>query len=511
MNYRHILSGCIGLLLLASCKPSSDVPAQFEQLEVEASLFPDYKNVVVPPNIAPMNFLVEDSAATAFVVELKGGGNTSVKAGAGEDGKVLIDSIAWRQLLQENKGAKVMVGIYAQHGDSWVKYREHFLEVAEDDIDSYLNYRLIEPGYELFRQLGLYQRNTTNWDVQPIYENNRVYDEKDNHCVNCHNFKNHGTKDMLFHVRANHGGTIIIRDGKPSKVQVKDSTILTAGVYPSWHPTEDLVAFSTNKTGQTFHVYHKEKIEVMDEASDLLLYDVAKNEVSHIFRTRDNMETFPCWSPDGKSLYYCNADISHVVDLSQVDSLVTLQLVQKYDSVCYDLMKLDFDPSTRRFGEPQMVVDAASQHKSITVPRVSPDGRYVLYTLGDYGQFHIWHKSSDLWVKDLQNDTCYALTEANSPDIESYHAWSSNGRWIAFSTRRDDGNYTRPYFAYFDRHGKAHKAFMLPQEDPEKNILLLKSYNVPEFTNEPIHINMDELVDCIYHTDGEKAKYVKRQ
>ena len=166
-------------MLLASCKPSSDVPAQFEQLEVEASLFPDYKNVVVPPNIAPMNFLVEDSAATAFVVELKGGGSTSVKAGAGEDGKVLIDSIAWRQLLQENKGAKVMVGIYAQHGDSWVKYREHFLEVAEDDIDSYLNYRLIEPGYELFRQLGLYQRNTTNWDVQPIYENNRVYDVND--------------------------------------------------------------------------------------------------------------------------------------------------------------------------------------------------------------------------------------------------------------------------------------------------------------------------------------------
>ena len=46
------------------------------------------------------------------------------------------------------------------------------------------------------------------------------------------------------------------------KVQMKDSTIITAGVYPSWHPQENLIAFSTNKTGQAFHLYHPEKIEV---------------------------------------------------------------------------------------------------------------------------------------------------------------------------------------------------------------------------------------------------------
>ena len=148
-----------------------------------------------------------------------------------------------------------------------------------------------------------------------------------------------------------------------------------------------------------------------------------------------------------------------------------------------------------------------SEGQSISVPRVSPDGRYILYTLGDYGQFHIWHKSSDLWVKDLQTDECYPLTEANSPDVDSFHSWSSNSRWFAFSSRRMDENYTRLFIAYFDKDGKAHKPFVIPQEDPEWNILLLKSYNVPELSRDAVSISMQDLHHCIYETEGENAVY----
>ena len=192
------------------------------------------------------------------------------------------------------------------------------------------------------------------------------------------------------------------------------------------------------------------------------------------------------------------------------DSLITSYILSHFDSIYYDLMKVKFDVGNRTFSEPQMAVAASALHKSITVPRVSPDGRYVLYTLGDYGQFHIWHKSSDLWVKDLEKDSCYALSEANSEEAESYHSWSSNGRWIVFSSRRDDGNYTRPYIAYFDKNGTAHKAFLLPQEDPGANVLLLKSYNVPEFTKDRVNVNADSLRDCVYKTTGINTKYIQK-
>ena len=495
------------ILTVACSRPTAMVPETFEEAGRPASIFPDYTNVVIPPNIAPLNFMLKDTALTAVVASFQGKGDPLV-VGGGEDAKVEIDTTCWRSLLQENRGGDIRVSLYARQGDRWLHYPDYTLTVAEEDIDGYLSYRLIEPGYELYRQLGLYQRNLTNWNERIIYENNRKYSDKDNHCINCHNYQNYGTDNMLFHVRAGHGGTIIVHNGEARKVLIKDSTIITSGVYPSWHPTERLVAFSTNKTGQTFHLYHAEKVEVLDETSDLLLYDAEKNEVSHILRTRDQLETFPCWAPDGRRLYYCCADLRRRMDTNVSDSLLLMAVVTKHDSLYYDLYSVDFDPATRRFGTPRMEVDAAVHRKSLSVPRVSPDGRYVLYTQGNYGQFHIWHISADLWVKDLERDTCYALSAANSPDPDSFHSWSSNGRWIAFSSRRMDKNYTRPFIAYFDKNGQAHKAFAMPQRDPEYNQLLLKSYNVPELTREEVKISPEALRDCIYNTDGDLAKYL---
>ncbi len=493
-------------ILIVGCKPKAELPSQFKESNTEAEIYPDYKDVVVPPNIAPLNFICRDSAAVAYVAHLKGN-DQEILAAASEDGIIRLDSTEWRRLLSRSKGSDVSVDIYGKRPDGWVHFKPYKISVAEEDIDAFISYRLIEPGYELYRQLGIYQRDLTTFDEKPIYENNRQYNNGENHCINCHNYRMGSTESMLFHVRSNHGGTIIVQDGKAHKIQLKDSTIISSGVYPSWHPTENLVAFSTNKTGQAFHVYYPEKLEVLDEKSDLLLYDVTKNEVSHIFRTADDMETFPCWSPDGRMLYYCSAKRNYLLDPSLPDSLIARRLLSKFDSIRYNLMSIPFDPATRSFGKPQMVVNAASEGKSISVPRVSPDGRYVLYTKGDYGQFHIWHKSSDLWVKDLQTDSCYALSEANSPDVDSFHSWSSNSRWFVFSSRRMDENYTRLFIAYFDKDGKAHKPFVIPQEDPEWNILLLKSYNVPELSRDAVSISMQDLHHCIYETEGENAVY----
>ena len=504
---RHILYIIyFSLFIVFGCKPKAEVPSQFTEADTIPCIYPDYVDVIVPPNIAPLNFIVRDSLATAYVAQLQGGGK-EVLAAAAENGIIKMDTTEWRALLTANKGSDITIDIYAERSDGWVHFKPYKISVAEEPIDAFLSYRLIEPGYELYRQLGIYQRNLTTFEEVAVYENNREYSDGNNHCVNCHNYRMGSTESMLFHVRSNHGGTIIVQDGKAHKIQLKDSTILTSGVYPSWHPTENLVAFSTNKTGQAFHLYYPEALEVMDERSDLLLYDVTKNEVSHIIRTYADLETFPCWAPDGRTLYYCTTNINPLLNPSLPDTLTTQQLLLKFDSIRYNLMSIPFEPKTRSFGRPKLEINAAAEEKSISVPRVSPDGRYILYTKGDYGQFHIWHKSSDLWVKDLQTDSCYALTEANSPDVESFHSWSSNGRWFVFSSRRMDGNYTRPFIAYFDKQGRAHKAFVIPQEDPEWNILLLKSYNVPELSRDAVRISMQDLHQCIYETEGENAIY----
>ena len=506
MNHTKLISLFLTVTLLVACKPKAVVPEQYSEVPQTANIYPDYVGVTVPPNIAPLNFMVRDSLATAYVAQLQGG-DAQLLAAAGEDGIVQMDSTEWRQLLTASRGADVTVTIYAKRPDGWVRFSPHVISVAEEPIDAFLSYRLIEPGYEVYRQMGLYQRNLTTFEQTPIYENNRMYDDDENHCVNCHNYRSGSTRDMLFHVRASHGGTVIVQDGKAHKVQIKDSTLLASAVYPSWHPRENLIAFSTNVTGQIFHVYHQEKIEVLDKGSDLLLYDVSANEISHVLRTSDDYETFPCWSPDGSTLYYCNAPMGHIVPSSLSDSIRNMLLTSRYADIRYNLMSIPFDAKTRRFGQPRLEVDAVSDSMSISVPRVSPDGRFVLYTRGSYGNFHIWHTSSDLWVKDLERDSCYALSEANSPDVDSFHSWSSNGRWFAVSSRRMDSNYTRIFLAYFDKEGRARKAFVLPQEDPEMNYLLLRSYNVPELTRDAVSISRRDLSECVLQTDGEPCTY----
>ncbi len=79
---------------------------------------------------------------------------------------------------------------------------------------------------------------------------------------------------------------------------------------------------------------------------------------------------------------------------------------------------------------------------------------------------------------------------------------------MVFSSRRDDGSYTRPYIAYFDRNAQGHRAFLLPQEDPEQHLLLMKSYNVPELTRDAVSLSAEEVKDIVYDDNSvQKVVY----
>jgi hypothetical protein len=103
----------------------------------------------------------------------------------------------------------------------------------------------------------------------------------------------------------------------------------------------------------------------------------------------------------------------------------------------------------------------------------------------DYGNFPVFQPGSDLYLLDTSSGKCDKLP-VNSDRCESWHCWSSNGRWFVFSSKRRDGLFAKPHFSYFDAGGKAHKPFVLPQRDPDFYESFLMTYNVPELTSEPI-------------------------
>ena len=82
----------------------------------------------------------------------------------------------------------------------------------------------------------------------------------------------------------------------------------------------------------------------------------------------------------------------------------------------------------------------------------------------------------------------------NSNDVDSYHSWSSNGRWFVFTSKRTDGLCARPFIAYFDENGQASRPFLLPQKDPRFYDSFLNNYNVPELVSGPVVSHRNRLL-----------------
>lgn len=110
---------------------------------------------------------------------------------------------------------------------------------SEDPIDPYIAYRLIDPGYQLWNEMGIYQRELSSFDQEPILENRLT----DNNCMNCHSFCMQDPDKMLFHVRAKYGCTVFVDGDRIETLDTKTDRTISALVYPSWHPSGKFVAF----------------------------------------------------------------------------------------------------------------------------------------------------------------------------------------------------------------------------------------------------------------------------
>ena len=484
------------------------VPDSYTQKDELPAISPDYADVTIPVNIAPLSFQIQEQAEDA-VVRFSYNGDEILCEGL----KAQPDIADWHELMAKAKGNDITVEVFTKNEGQWTRFKHFAYHVSTDSIDPYISYRLISPSYVAYEDITLNQRCLENYDEQVMVDNMLCSTEESGQCVNCHNYQQYNPERMQFHARQNHGGTIIVYDGEIKKVNMKNDSTISSGVYPTWHPTLPLIVYSTNNTSQSFHTRHLNKIEVSDAASDLILYDIKNNTVANVANDPDEFECFPFWAPDGRMLYYVSAHFEYR-DSSFSN---TGELYMRAQEIKYNIYRKSFDPATRRFGPRETVFLADSLHASYigqpdsiandtlglsaTFPRISPDGRFLMFTLGRYGVFHIWHHEADLYLMDLTDGSVRALDEINSKDTESYHSWSSNGRWVIFSSRRTDGNFTRLFIAHINKDGLGSKPFELPQADPGYHHELLKSYNIPEFMRGPVTITPQQFADILMSVD----------
>ncbi len=447
------------LVLPNACREASDITIS----DTLPPIYPDYINVTIPVNIAPLNFMITE--AEALDVGLTTRGETLTLKGRN---KIRIPLRKWRSLIikaSENQQV-ITVSVRARIQGQWYEYQPFSWNVTAHAVDPYLSYRLIEPGYEVWKSIQLAERNIENFGERIIADNHLT----ENSCMNCHTYGNQDPGLSFFHMRGPGGGTVLNRNGELRKLNIFTEGMISPVVYGNFHPSGRYAVYSTNLVLPGFHSLKGERLEVYDQASDLVIVDLDQNRIIPFPEGFPvEFRTFPVFSAQGDAVYYCNAP-----QLTVPDSIFHLR---------YDLLRIGFDPATGTWGNrADTVVRAAASGLSVCHPKTSPDGKYLMYTVADYGTFPIWHQETDLWLLNLATGETDCLADINSSYSDTYHSWSSDSRWFVFASKRDDGLYGKPYFCYIDPEGNVHKPFVLPQKDPDMYRHTLKSYNIPELS-----------------------------
>ena len=462
MDYKYWLL-VVGCWLTVACTTVVENPTKVDELP---KIYPDYIGVTIPAEMAPLNFNSMDADIDCMDVVVKGskGGELHVQGDEAD-----FDIADWHELTEQNKGGQLTMTVCVRKDGTWIQYKDFSVTVSPYALDEWgLTYRRIAPGYEVFSHMGIYQRDLSTFDEYAIIENTQV----PGMCVNCHSAHQTDPHQFVFHVRGDHGATMFQIDGQREWLKASNEQLGGSMVYPYWHPSGKYCAFSTNQTRQGFHAAATKRIEVLDLSSDVFVYHPATHEIltDSLLSTKDWSENSPVFSPDGRTLYYMTSKQQEYPD--------------HFKDQQYNLCKISFDPETGKFGERvDTVFNAVAMGKSLTWPRPSYDGKYILFTLLDYGYFSIWHQESDQWLLNLQTGEARELKEINSDEADSYHNWSLNSRWIVFTSRRDDGLYSRLYLASIDDQGRLSKPFLLPQRHPKEYYEeSIYSFNTPDFT-----------------------------
>ena len=454
----------LAVLVLPGCR-GSDADTAAAGSEGPLVIYPDYKEVTIPANMAPLNFRYAmkgvRKARTTFTLD----GQSVTIRGAEVEWRLA----KWKAFLEGAAGKAISVTAEAVVdgkvlADSWSVF------VSEDPVDGYLTYRLIEPSYQMYNEISIVERCVEDFRETILCD----YRHTDNACMNCHIHGLSRGDYSLYYIRGPRGGAILNKDGKLRKLTLNAPGMVSGTVYGDLHPGGRFGVFSTNVILPSFHALAVNRMEVFDTASDLTVADFDSGtmiNVPHVARP-DQWETFPCFSADGEAVFYCVAD--------------TVSLPQDIQKAQYSLLRASFDPETGLIGEQADTLwDGPGHNGSVCHPKASPDGRWLLFTVADYGTFPLFHPECTLYLMDLRTGSIRPLKEIKGNKSDSYHSWSSNSRWFVFASKRGDGQYGKPYFCHLDADGRTTKPFVLPQKSARFYDYNLKSFNVPDLGDAP--------------------------
>jgi tetratricopeptide (TPR) repeat protein len=323
----------------------------------------------------------------------------------------------------------------------------------------------------------------------------RVVLENMHTCANCHSFSRDGkTMGLDMDGPQNDKGLYAL-------VTIKPETVIRNQDMVSWNPSQDLqfqlnrVAFMSqiSPDGQyvvntvsgaqrapqnNFYVVNFKDyrfLQVFYPTRGMLAWYSRNTKERHMLPGADDpryVQTDAVWSPDGKYLVFARAEAKepYPADGKMAERANDPIEVQ----VKYDLYRIPFNDG--KGGHPEPIVGASNNSMSNNFPKISPDGRWIVFVKNRNGQ--LMRPDSELFIVPTEGGTARRL-RANTSRMNSWHSFSPNGRWLVFSSKARSV-YTQMYLTHIDENGNDSPAILI-----DNSTAANRAVNLPEFVNIP--------------------------
>ena len=176
------------------------------------------------------------------------------------------------------------------------------------------------------------------------------------------------------------------------------------------------------------------------------------------------------WSPDGKYLLFVRAEAR--------DSYPEGRKMAEYSNdpnevqIQYDLYRIPFNEG--RGGKATPVEGASRNGMSNSFPKVSPDGKWIVFVKSRNGQ--LMRPDGQLYIVPAAGGEARRM-RCNTPLMNSWHSFSPNGRWMVFSSK-SRSPYTQLFLTHIDEEGNDSPAILI-----ENSTAANRAANIPEFVN----------------------------
>lgn len=513
--------------------------------EQPLAIIPAYADsIVLPPNIAPLGFTPADPGYTIASVRFSAFVYAEADTTATEVGAVVFDPWPekfeaghlrqWHELLASAENGFIRVDITAYpdgRPDSLQAFPPLHWFIADEPIDPYLVYRTSIFEDASYHHLVIEQKNLENFETKPLLDNFMM----NNNCMNCHACEGNNINNFIVHLRTTLPGTLLAKDGELTKLRIPDEYPGLRLVYPSWRKGGDFIAFSTNQVySQHFSMPRRKGLVTVDTLGDIVLLDTKTLELFSCPELTDGEydDVFPCFSADGRSLFFCRAPARGTeaearalarerqqARHSAADSLffrsdgqladwmdIADKRIENANALRADLMQIDFDPETRQFSNLRTVVRFSDLNLSATMPFASPDGEYLVVSALPTTTFSV-QVMGDLYKVYLNEGyRIEPLHSLNTDGSETFHTFSSNGRWMVFASNRETLSIPELYISYI-KAGSFAKPFILPQAETDFYARNLRAFLFPFLSTEPAAFDAQKTAGAA-HGEGVELKVI---